>query len=139
MVEKIEHLTPEHRTDQAYAEINGFEKSLIHDGLFVIKYLIIIDKEEQLNRFKQRQEDPMKTYKITDEDWRNREKFEDYEDKMNDMVYRTSTDYAPWILISGQDKKTARIKVLEHFIQHVGQHLEKVLAQREQPKKKKKK
>ncbi len=139
MVEKIEHLTPEHRTDQAYEEINGFEKSLIHDGLFVFKYLIIIDKEEQLARFKQRQEDPMKTYKITDEDWRNREKFEEYEDKMNDMVSRTSTDYAPWILISGQDKKAARIKVLEHFIQHVGLHLEKVLDQRKQTKKKKKK
>lgn len=139
MVEKIENLTPEHRTDQAYEEINGFEKSLIHDGLFVIKYLVVIDKDEQLQRFIQRQNDPMKTYKITDEDWRNRDKFEAYEDRMNELVYRTSTEYAPWVLISGQNKKAARIKVLEHFIQHVAAHLERIIEDAEGKKKKKKK
>ena len=130
MVEKIEQLTPEHRTNQAYEEINGFEKSLIHDDMFVLKFLIIIDKDEQLNRFKQRETDPMKTYKITDEDWRNREKFEQYDEHMNEMVNRTSTEYAPWIIISGQDKKSARIKVLEYFIQHASEHMEKVLEHR---------
>lgn len=123
LVERVEELTPVYRWQQAYEEINQMEHNLVHQGILVLKYLIIIDKDEQLERFKDRQEDPMKQYKLTDEDWRNREEFDDYVDAMNEMVVRTSTDDAPWLVVSGTDKKYARITVLQDFIKRVEAYL----------------
>lgn len=125
LVERIEELTPAYRWKEAYQEINQMEHNLTHDGYLVLKYLLIINKEEQLERFEARAEDPEKQHKLTDEDWRNHERFDVYKDAMNEMVVYTSTEDAPWKVISGMDKKDARIAVLEDFIERVGAYLDK--------------
>ena len=93
------------------------EQSLVEDGYVILKFLLVIDKNEQLARFRERENTPEKTYKITDEDWRNHEKFDDYTDAMNDMIVRTSTIHAPWTIIPSMNKQYARIEVLKHFIE----------------------
>jgi polyphosphate kinase 2 (PPK2 family) len=113
MVERIENFTPEERWSQAYQEINEFEKQLSDWGAVIIKFWIHIDKDEQLARFTLRQNTPEKQWKITDEDWRNREKWDLYEIAVNEMLEKTSTVYAPWTVIEGNDKKYARIKALK--------------------------
>ncbi|SDA16281.1 polyphosphate:AMP phosphotransferase [Ruminococcus sp. YE71] len=113
MVEVLEHLTPETRTEMAYQEINEFEKMLTEWGAVVIKFWINIDKDEQLRRFTERQNTPSKQWKITDEDWRNREKWDEYEKAVDKMIELTSTDFAPWTVIEGNDKKYARVKALK--------------------------
>lgn len=123
MVERLEKFTPLYRTQQAYQEMKDFEKSLVNSDTFVLKFLIVIDKEEQKKRFEDRQNNPDKAYKLTDEDWRNHDKFDDYKDVMDEMVLRTSTDHAPWVLVSGQNKKHARVQVLKTFIKHVEEFL----------------
>ncbi|HHX53027.1 MAG TPA: phosphate:AMP phosphotransferase [Erysipelothrix sp.] len=125
MVERLEEFTALVRTQQAYKEIRDFEKSLVRSDMFVLKFLIVIDKQEQRLRFESRQNNPDKAYKLTDEDWRNHDKFYEYEDVMNEMVVRTHKNRAPWILVSGQNKKYARIQVLKVFIKHVSEFLEK--------------
>lgn len=117
MVERIEGFASTQRWQDAYDEINEMEASLVEDGYLLLKFLLIIDKNEQLARFKDRENTPEKHYKITDEDWRNHDKFDDYVEAMNDMVVRTSTNIAPWTLIPSMDKRYARIHVLEHFIE----------------------
>ncbi|MCZ0716823.1 phosphate:AMP phosphotransferase [Aerococcus kribbianus] len=119
LVEAIEGFTPDYRTQEAYAEINQMEHNLTHQGYLVLKYLIIIDEDEQYDRFMGREKNPDKQYKITDEDWRNREKFSDYVEAMNEMFLRTSTDHAPWLLVPGNDKRYARIMVLKDFIKRM--------------------
>ncbi|MBR4346539.1 MAG: polyphosphate:AMP phosphotransferase [Oscillospiraceae bacterium] len=113
MVEPIEHITPAERADMAYREINEFEQQLDRWGAVVIKFWINIDKEEQYRRFKERENTPSKQWKITDEDWRNREKWDEYEKAVDRMTALTSTDFAPWTIIEGNDKKYARIKALK--------------------------
>ncbi len=105
MVEPIEKITPQERADMAYREINEFERWLTDWGAVVIKFWINIDKEEQYRRFKQRENTPSKQWKITDEDWRNREKWDEYEKAVDRMIKLTSTDIAPWTVIEGNDKK----------------------------------
>ena len=119
LVERIEELTPTYRWKEAYTEINQMEHDLVHEGYLILKYLIIINKEKQLERFKDRAEDPDKQHKLTDEDWRNHEHFDAYKEAMNEMVLNTSTENAPWKIVSGMDKKYARIVVLEDFIEKV--------------------
>lgn len=116
MVERIENFTSVERWQEAYSEINDMEQSLVEDGYIILKFLLVIDKDEQLARFKERENTPEKTYKITDEDWRNHEKFDDYIDAMNDMIVRTSTIHAPWTIIPSMNKQYARIEVLKQFI-----------------------
>lgn len=99
---------------RAYAEINQFEDQLIANGIVLLKYWVHITKDEQLRRFKARQGSAFKSWKITKEDWRNRTKWDAYEQAVNDMVERTSTRDAPWTLVEGNDKYYARIKVLEN-------------------------
>lgn len=123
LVERIEKLTPAYRWKEAYAEMNQMEHNLVHEGYLILKYLIIIDKEEQLVRFQDRAEDPDKQHKLTDEDWRNHERFDAYREAMDEMVINTSTEDAPWKIVSGMDKKYARIVVLEDFIERVSQWL----------------
>lgn len=113
MVEPIEKLTPQERVDMAYQEINEFEHQLTEWGAVVIKFWINIDKDEQYRRFKEREETPSKQWKITEEDWRNREKWDEYEKAVDRMVELTSTNFAPWTIIEGNDKKYARIKALK--------------------------
>ena len=94
-------------------------------GAVVIKFWINIDKDEQLKRFTLRQNTPEKQWKITDEDWRNREKWDVYEKYIDTMIERTSTKAAPWTIIEGNDKKYARIKALKTIIEKIEQKLDK--------------
>ena len=118
MVERIEGLTPESRWSMAYDEINEFERELTDWGAVVLKFWIHIDPEEQLRRFEARQNTPEKRYKITEEDWRNREKWPAYQIAVDEMLQKTSTEKAPWTIIEGNDKRYARLKVLR-TVRHV--------------------
>lgn len=125
MVERIEGFCSKQEWQRAYKEINDMEKDLADAGAIVIKFWMQIDKDEQERRFKARQEDPLKQWKITDEDWRNREKWDQYEEAVNEMLVRTSTEYAPWIVVEGNCKYYARIKVLETVIDAIETRLKK--------------
>ncbi len=112
LVERVEGFATEPEWRRAYAEINDFEQQLFDHGIVLCKFWVHISPEEQLRRFKEREQIAYKQWKLTDEDWRNRDKWGDYEDAVNDMIQRTSTVYAPWTLVEGNDKKFSRIKVL---------------------------
>ena len=101
---------------RAYQEINEMESHMANAGAVVLKFWLHIDKDEQERRFKERQANPAKQWKITDEDWRNREKWDQYEEAVNEMLVRTSTTYAPWIVVEGNDKRYARVKVLQTVV-----------------------
>lgn len=124
MVERVEQFADMEEWDRAYNEINEMEQHLHNFNTLILKFFIYIDKEEQLRRFKSRETEPDKVFKLTDEDWRNREKWTDYIEAMNEMLVRTDTDYAPWIIVEGQQKKYARIKVLQTFIEQAGKILD---------------
>jgi polyphosphate:AMP phosphotransferase len=111
MVERLEGFAAEEEWLRAYTEINDFEEQLTEGGVIVVKFWIAITADEQLRRFTDRQKTPFKQYKITDEDWRNREKWEAYEAAACDMIERTSTAAARWTLVEGNDKHWARVKV----------------------------
>ena len=113
LVERVEGLTAEADWMRAYTEINDFEQQLVRHGTVVVKYWLAISKEEQLRRFRQREKVSFKRFKITPDDWRNRKKWDDYEQAVCDMVDRTSTSIAPWTLVEANNKYYARIKVLK--------------------------
>lgn len=119
MVERLEGFTPAERCAMAYREINEFERELDESGVIILKFWVQIDKDEQLKRFTDRMNTPEKQWKITDEDWRNREKWDLYEAAVNEMIQKTSTEYAPWTIVEGNDKKYARLKVLETVIERI--------------------
>ena len=119
MVERIEGFCSENDWQRAYNEINEFEKELTDWGAVVIKFWVQIDKRTQLKRFKERQATPEKQWKITDEDWRNREKWNQYESAIDEMIQKTSTEFAPWYILESVDKKYARIKALEIVIDQI--------------------
>ena len=116
MVERIEGFCSEAQWRRAYQEINEMESHMANAGAVVLKFWLHIDKDEQERRFKERQANPAKQWKITDEDWRNREKWDQYEEAVNEMLIRTSTTYAPWIVVEGNDKRYARVKVLQTVV-----------------------
>ena len=113
LVERVEGFAREDEWRRAYEEIRRFEWQLHHHGSVVLKFWLHITPEEQLRRFKEREQVPRKQHKITEEDWRNRDKWPDYEQAVNEMIYRTDTDYAPWHVIPGNDKRYARIDILK--------------------------
>ena len=113
LVERVEKFAREAEWQRAYGEINHFEEQLCEHGIVLVKFWIHLDREEQLRRFKEREQTPWKMHKITDEDWRNRDKWDDYKAAVNDMVAHTSTEYAPWTLVPGNDKKFARVNILK--------------------------
>jgi polyphosphate kinase 2 (PPK2 family) len=113
LVERVEGFAREAEWMRAYLEINDFEEQLAEHGILLTKFWIHLSREEQLRRFEDRQKTAYKQHKITDEDWRNREKWDAYEAAVNDMVVRTSTRHAPWTLVAGNDKRLARVQVLE--------------------------
>jgi AMP-polyphosphate phosphotransferase len=116
MVERIEGFCKEADWKRAFNELNHMEEHLTNFGCIVIKFWMHIDQDEQAARFKERQETPDKQWKITEEDWRNREKWKEYEEAVNEMIIRTSTNHAPWIIVEANDKYYARIKVLETVV-----------------------
>ena len=113
LVERVEGFCTEADWLRAYAEINDFEHQLVESGAVVIKFWLQISADEQLRRFKERQDTEFKRFKITEEDWRNREKWDAYVSAVCDMVDRTSTGQAPWTLVEANDKNFARVKVLK--------------------------
>ena len=108
---------------RAYHEINDFEEQLVEAGAIVTKFWLTITQEEQLKRFREREKTPFKSFKITPEDWRNRKKWKDYELAVCDMIERTSTPAAPWIVIPANDKYFARIEILKTLCERVAEAL----------------
>jgi AMP-polyphosphate phosphotransferase len=112
LVERVEGFATEGEWRRAYAEINDFESQLARAGNVVVKFWLQISKEEQLRRFHEREEVAFKRFKITPDDWRNREKWDAHERAASDMIERTSTEHAPWTLVAAEDKRYARVKIL---------------------------
>ncbi len=112
LVERVEGFCSEFEWKRAYDEINEFERQLADFGTVIVKFWLQIDAEEQLRRFQERKDTPYKQWKITDEDWRNREKRPKYEPAVNEMLRRTSTPHAPWTILEANCKYYARIKAL---------------------------
>ena len=117
LVERVEGFARPEEWQRAYGEINRFEKHLADHGIALFKFWLHISKGEQLARFREREKTPHKRHKITDEDWRNRERWEDYEQAVHDMVSHTSTDHAPWTLVAGNDKRHARVQILRTIVE----------------------
>jgi len=116
LVERVEKLAPEEVWRRAYEEINQFEWSLAEEGMILIKLWVHISADEQLRRFQARQEDPLKRWKLTDEDWRNRARWADYEEAVEEMLVRTDRPNAHWDIIAAEQKRYARVAVLETVI-----------------------
>lgn len=124
MVERIEGFCTKKEWQRAFKEINDMEAQFVQSGAIVLKFWMQIDKEEQRKRFEERQKNPEKQWKITEEDWRNRDKWDAYEEAVNEMLIRTSTPEAPWVIVEGNCKYYARIKVLEAVIEAIEKRLE---------------
>lgn len=119
LVERVEGFCSEADWMRAYAEINDFEEQLVRNRTLVVKFWLAISKEEQYKRFKAREQTPFKRFKITADDWDNREKWELYEESVCDMIDRTSTEIAPWTLVEANDKDYARVKVLQTLSERI--------------------
>jgi len=113
LVERVENFASESEWKRAYEEINNFEKQVTQHGTVICKFWLHIDQDKQMERFKKRLKIAYKRHKITDEDWRNREKWDQYESAVNDMIGLTHTPQAPWNVIAGNNKKFARIQILQ--------------------------
>ncbi len=113
LVERVEGFAPEADWRRGYEEIDAFERLLTNAGTILIKFFLHLSADEQLKRFKAREKNPLKQWKLTDEDWRNREKRPAYEAAIEEMLERTSTEYAPWHLVEAESKRYARVKVVE--------------------------
>ena len=113
LVERVEGFATDAQWARAYDEINEFEQELVRWGAVLLKFWVDVSQDEQLARFRDRQEDPAKQWKITDEDWRNRDKYPQYKGAVEDMFRLTSTPFAPWIVLESDDKRFARVKALE--------------------------
>jgi len=123
MVERVEGFCSEAEWKRAYNEINEMEKQLVNFGALLIKFWLQIDRKEQLRRFKERESLPYKNWKITAEDWRNRKKWDLYKPAVDEMLYRTSTNYAPWTIVESNCKLYARIKTLSTVVKSIENRL----------------
>jgi polyphosphate kinase 2 (PPK2 family) len=120
LVERVEGFATREQWLRAYDEINSFERTLADEGMILVKFWLHISGEEQLKRFKRREKDPLKSWKLTEEDWRNREKRDQYKQAVEDMVARTSVEpHARWHLIPAESKRYARVAVLETVISEI--------------------
>ena len=113
LVERVEGFASKRAWRRAYDEINAFEQMLHEEHLVLVKFWLHISDAEQLERFEARRDDPLKAWKLTDEDWRNRAKRAEYEAAVDDMLERTSTPHAPWTVVEAESKRHARVKVAE--------------------------
>lgn len=113
LVERVEGFCAEEDWKRAYREINEFEAQQASSGMIVVKFWLHISKEEQLRRFKDRERDPFRSYKLTEEDWRNRARWGEYQAAVEDMLSLTSQPEAPWVVVEANDKYWARLKVLK--------------------------
>ncbi|MFA9377795.1 MAG: polyphosphate:AMP phosphotransferase [Lachnotalea sp.] len=135
MVERVEGFCSENEWKRAYKEINYMEENLTNFGCIVIKFWMNIDKEEQLERFEERKNTPEKQWKITEEDWRNRDKWDAYEEAVNEMIMKTSTTNAPWVIVEGNNKHYARIKVLETVVSALEERMDMIRQQKDEDEK----
>lgn len=126
LVERIEGFATKEEWQRAYEEINQFEKILTDDRYIIVKFWVHISPEEQLARFQSRQTDPYKHWKLTEEDWRNREKWPAYVKSADEMILKTNKKNAPWYLIEGNEKKFARIEVLRKTVAHCKHEIERL-------------
>ena len=124
LVERVEGFAKENEWKRAFKEINAFERQLHDFATVVVKFWLHISREEQLRRFEERQRIGYKAWKLTDEDWRNREKWGAYEDAAEEMLVKTSTTLAPWTLVEANDKYWARVKVLSQLVQVLSKELD---------------
>ena len=124
LVERAEGFATEDEWRRAYNEINDFEHQIVDHGILLLKFWLHVSNEEQLRRFKEREKSPYKHWKLTDEDWRNREQWDAYEQYAQDMVQYTSTKKSPWILVEGNDKYHARLRVTKTVIDHLEARLD---------------
>ena len=122
LVERVEGYAQQARWQRAYDEINDFEQALVEHGTIVCKFWLHLSAEEQLRRFQHREQIPHKQHKITPEDYRNREKRDDYASAVNEMLARTDTSWAPWRVVASEDKRYARIEVLEQLCDALEEH-----------------
>jgi len=119
LVERVEGLATQKQWSRAYAEINGLEQTLTAEGMILVKFWLHISDKEQLRRFERRRDDPLKTWKLTEDDWRNRAKRPAYIRAIEDMIDRTNTDWARWHLIAADSKRYARVAVIETVIREI--------------------
>ena len=113
LVERVEGFTPAPVWRRAYKEIRNFEQGLAAEGMVIVKFWMHISQEEQLRRFEARADDPLKQWKLTEEDWRNRDRWPEYEEAVEEMLEKTDREFAPWIVVPGESKRYARIAVVE--------------------------
>ena len=125
LVERIEGYASRGEWTRAYEEINHFEKTLVDDGHVIVKFFLHISKEEQKRRFEARAKNPLKSWKLNDEDFRNRKKWDDYEAAIEDMFEKTDTSYAPWHIIPAEDKRYARVAVADVTIKAITKAVDK--------------
>jgi polyphosphate kinase 2 (PPK2 family) len=119
LVERVEGFASEEEWRRGYEEIVALERSLAAEGTIIVKFWMHVSDEEQLKRFKRREKEPLKRWKLTDEDWRNREKRDAYAEAIEEMFERTSIGLAPWIVVPGDSKKFARVFVIERAIERI--------------------
>jgi polyphosphate kinase 2 (PPK2 family) len=117
LVERVEGYATEEQWRRAYDEINGFERMLADEGMTFVKLWMQISDGEQLKRFRKREKDPLKSWKLTEDDWRNRGRRPDYEVAVEEMLDRTDTKQAPWTVVPAEDKRYARVFVMERVIE----------------------
>ena len=122
-MERVEGFASPAEWRRAYGEINQFEEQLADHGIIVMKFWLHISPEEQERRFRLREQTPHKQHKLTEDDWRNRDRWHDYEIAVDQMVSHTSTRNAPWTLVSGNDKRYARVQILETFCETIEEAL----------------
>jgi polyphosphate kinase 2 (PPK2 family) len=119
LVERVEHFATDDEWKRAYREINDFERQLVEDNAILVKLYLHVTKDEQLARFKRRASDPYKHWKISDEDWRNRKKWDEHVEAAEDMFEKTSPDHAPWAVIAANFKWHARVRVVKTVLDAV--------------------
>jgi polyphosphate kinase 2 (PPK2 family) len=124
LVERVEKFCTEEEWKRAYREINEFERQLARFGTIIAKFWLQVSKEEQLRRFEDRAADPLKSWKLTPEDWRNREKWGLYAEAAEEMLVKTSTATAPWTIVEANDKRFARVKVLRTVVERIADALD---------------
>jgi len=123
LVERVEGFARPDEWQRAFEEIVAFERSLTDDGTILVKFWLEISHAEQLRRFENRQADPLRAWKLNEEDWRNREKRAEYEEALDDMFARTDAPLAPWEIVEAEDKRFARVKVVETVVARVEEGL----------------
>jgi polyphosphate kinase 2 (PPK2 family) len=125
LVERVEGFATDDQWQRAYDEIVGFEQTLVLEGVMIVKFWLHIDDDEQLHRFQSRERDPLRRWKITDEDWRNRDKAPAYVEAAEEMFERTDHELAPWNLIGANQKRHTRVAVLDTLNQRIEEGMER--------------